>query len=358
MTSIAEGLSARINSLVGDANALSDEGDATASESESESTSGAPPSGSASGADSAAAASEGTHAPSGATAAEATAAGAATEDRTTQHALLQEKLAQARERRQAQRIAERAKAERSQAEADRKAAAEERSKWESLSKGTFKEGLLAMGRDPREVFNEMVKEAEEAGTPEAQIASLRVMFEKQMVEKLEPLQKELEDLKKQRDEAQKQAGEARFGQDFSHVVARPEFGDLLVEYDAATLFKVVRSLRDDPARMHENARRLQVNLTGQGGGYNMLDILNVLRAQQSEHEKGKAERRARIQASNPSPAAETQAAPAKPTVNGTAEKRNAGTTLGNDLVSTTASSKGGRLATSRHDRIKKLVENG
>lgn len=354
MTTIAEGLSARINSLVGDANALSDEGDASASESTSESNAGAPPSGGASGGDSAAAATEGV----GTETSSPTEAAAATEERATQRELLQEKLAQARERRQAQRIAERAKAERTQAEADRKAAAEERSKWESLSKGTFKEGLLAMGRDPREVFNEMVKEAEEAGTPEAQIASLRAMFEKQMAEKLEPLQKELDDLKKQRDEAQKQAGEARFSSDFTHVVARPEFGDLLVEYDTSTLFKVAKTLRDEPARMHENAARLKVNLTGANGGYNMLDILRVLKAQQDEHEQGKAARRARLQASNPSQAAETQAAPAKPTVNGTAEKRNAGTTLGNDLVSTTASSKGGRLATSRHDRIKKLVENG
>ena len=78
------------------------------------------------------------------------------------HELLSEKLAAIRDaRRRAKaesRISERTKsAEQLQQEAEqaRKAAADEKAKYEALRTGTFRDTLIALGRDPREAFNEM-----------------------------------------------------------------------------------------------------------------------------------------------------------------------------------------------------------
>lgn len=338
--SVAESISARVSALT----AAAPEAPAPATESASApDPAGSPPTGE-SGSESApdAGVSDTPGDPSGAT----------TPSPAAKHDLLAEKLAMVRERRAAERLEANARARAAQAkraaDADRAAAAEERQRWEALKVGNFKEAISAMGRNPAEVFAEMQREAEEAGTPAGQLRQMQAAFDRQMAE----AKAKIDALEKDRQEARATAGEAKFASDFQRVVAHADFAPLLVEYEPATVLNIAKSLRDDPARMHTHARRLGIRLTDPSGGYNMLDICRVLAAQQAEHERGKEQRRARL-APTPPPPAPTPAPSAK-TVNGTAEPRKAGTTLGNDLASSRATSV--RSRTSRHERIRKLAE--
>jgi len=323
---VAESLSARVNQMVAESSAIdADEGDPTESDSASESETSAPPAGQASGVESGSA--------------------AATDDpakgRATKHALLEEKLAEARERRKAQRLRETASAEKKQAEADRAAAAQERSTWESLKKGNFKDAIKAMGRDPRQVFDEMQEEARTAGTPEAQLASMRELFEKQIADVTEPLKKTIEEMKTERATLLAREEGARFNGEFARAIQDPAYLALREEYDDGALLTFAHNVKKD--------------LTHQGKRFTILDVLGVLKKAQDEHDAGKQARRNRLQASTQSPAGQT--ATEKPTVNGTAERRNAGTTLGNDLASSQAS--GARsLRSTRAERVRKLIEGG
>lgn len=182
---------------------------------------------------------------------------------------------------------------------------------------------------------------------------MRDEFARQMKETVDPLKEELERLKKEAADAREQATNERFRGDFARVAEVPEFRSLRVEYDDDVLFRFADGLRRDPARMVSTARHLKVALTGRDGGFNMMDIFRVLKAQQDQHEQSKQQRAARFQAAPSSPQA-PQASSAKPTVNGTAEKRNAGTVLGNALVSETATGEEPRL--SRRDRVRKMIE--
>lgn len=334
MPPISESISARVNALASEASALdaTAAGDATESDSASETQAGAPPAGQASEVESGSAASS---------AATTDAPDDAAKARATKHALLEEKLRDARERRKAQRLRETAAQEKQQAEADRKAAAEERQKWEALKTGNFKEAITAMGRDPRAVFEEMQEEAKLAGTPEAQMKRMQELFDKQIAEVVEPLKKRLAESDEEKKQLAAQAETARFNGEFSRAIVDPAYLALREEYDDGALLTFAHTVKKD--------------LTAQGKRFTILDVLGVLKKAQDEHDAARQARRARLQASTQSPADQT--ASEKPTVNGTAERRNAGTTLGNDLASQQAS--GGRsLRSTRAERVRKLIDGG
>jgi len=331
--SVSESIAARVAQMAGDGAQASGGEPAAESDSASETKTVAPHDGKASEAESGSAA---------AATAETVATDATKTDadaRKTKHALLEEKLAETRERRQAQRHAERARAERKQAEADRQAAAAERAKYESLKTGTFKETIAALGRDPTEVFNEMQEEARIAGTPEAQLKSMRAMFEKQLAEAIEPLKKTIEQERAEKAELREREENARFGAEFTRAIQDAAYARIREEYSDEQLYKFARNVKHD--------------LTQQGKRFTILDVLKVLKDSQDEHDADKA-RRNRTQTATQSSAA--QAASEKPTVNGTAERRNAGTTLGNDLASSRASGRGSRTHSTRADRIRKLID--
>ncbi len=271
------------------------------------------------------------------------------------HQLLEEKLAAAREERQRVRAEmDRAKAAADAAEADRKAAAEERAKYDNLKKGTFLETIKALGHDPRETFEQMKAEAIESGTPEAQIRKMEERFaaqvasyEKKLADTIAPLQETIDRLTKEKAEAAEQATEAQFAADFqAHL---PQYEGLRSEYDDEALFGIVRGLKNDPSRLYAHAQSL--GLTLPANGFNMIHILDVLKATQERHERIKRERQAKAA---PPPAAPAAAK----TVNGTTDKRNAGSALGNDLATSRASGSVAKPRLTFEQRIQREIEKG
>ncbi len=260
------------------------------------------------------------------------------------HELLLEKLAKTREERRSQRVLESARQQRDaigrEAEAakvDREAAAAERARWENLKSGNFLDGIKASGRDPAKVFAELQREAVEAGTPEAQMRRMRDEFDRQLAEQVGPLRKTIEDLTEREKSAKAETEQHAFASDFTRTVSDDAYGALRDEYPDERLLSLADGFRSNPNALRAQAARLGVRLPDPQIGFTMKDILNVLKAAQDEHEAGKTTRRAARTATNPSTAAQ-QAPTAQATVNGTAERRNAGaSTLGNDLASSTAS---------------------
>ncbi len=251
-----------------------------------------------------------------------------------------EKLAKVREARKASTVLRDAKAraseaarEAAQAKADREAAATERQRWEGLKNGSFLDGIKAMGKDPAVAFAEMQREAIEAGTPEAQMRRMREEFEKQLGEQVAPLQKTIEELRKERDAERTHSNEAAFHSDFSRAVANKDYQELRIEYPDDRLFAYAKNFRDNPDFFYSVAEQHKVNLTSPERGFTMTDILNVLQSVQDAHRKGTESRRAAI--APPPIVAEESPAP-RPTVNGTAERRKAGQTIGNDMATARA----------------------
>lgn len=257
--------------------------------------------------------------------------------------LFAEKLAKVREQRAASRLLQQAKARQSEvdraaaaAEADRKAAAEERARWERLKSGSFLEGIKALGKDPRQAFEEMQREAVEAGTPEAQLRAMRDEFARQLAEQVEPLKKTIAELTESEKRARAEALEHAFASDFRSNVTDPTYEALLDEYPEERLLAYATAFRDDPAAFRKQAEEVSHRLTDPSGSFTMKDILDVLKAVQTRHYAEVEKRRAARAAATPNKPAPT-AAPSSPTVNGTAERRNAGaTTIGNDLATARA----------------------
>jgi len=292
---------------------------------------------------------------------------APTTEEEARRALYAEKLAAIRQRnreRQELGVSARARAEaeqlRAQAEADRKAAAEERAR---LAEGRkdFRKFFEANGMNAREAYEEMTRQAVEAGTPEGQIKAAQAAWQAEM----EALRGEVKSLRQEREEARQRAqAEAvaqAFRADYDDAIkaAEGKYDDLLDAYDDALLDKA-EFLRDNPDAFHAHASALKVRLTAPGGRYNMQDILNVLAAVHAQHEETRAKRRAARTAASPPSQAAPQAAPTS-TVNGTAERRNAGTsTIGNDLATQRASDgrfipKGRTAAERLRERTRRLA---
>ncbi len=260
-------------------------------------------------------------------------------------AAIEAKLAEARDRRAAAKHGKIARAEREAAEADRRAAAQERARYDALKQGTFKETIAALGRDPREVFQEMQREAVEANTPEAEMKRMRADFERQIGETVEPLRKTIAELQAERNAIASQAYDGQLVSAFQADIQDADYTGLRTEYDDADLLEYVRHFDRNPKVMLAEARRFGVRLTNSDGRFTMREALTVLKSAQDAHDQGRQQRAARLAPAAP---------PAKsPTVNGTAPRGNAATTIGNDVASERASP--GRRLT-RRERIEAEIE--
>ncbi len=242
----------------------------------------------------------------------------------------QEKLVGQREKRQAQRLAERAKAERKAANADREAAKAERAKYEGLKEGSYKDTLTALGRDPAAVYAEMQREAIEASTPEG-IARKAAA---QLDERLAAQQARIDALERERSEtvarSAAQQHEHLLVSHFTKAVEAPEFANLRDEYPSDALLDHARHYDKHPQELQAHAQQFGVRLTDPSGRFSMHELLQVLSAAQAAHEAAAQARRAAR--------APVEAEAGKlPTVNGTAERRNAAPVT-NDLASARASS--------------------
>lgn len=276
-------------------------------------------------------------APDGATAPEAP-----TTEEEQRRALYAEKLAAIRERRREQRdiadaarLREEAARAKAEAEAEKKRAAEVRAELDAGRKD-FRKFFAANGMNAREAYDEMTRQAIEDGKPEALIRSLQEEWKKEADE----LRSEVKTLREERDaaraEREQQALSEGIRSDFAEAVKdKADYDDLRDAYPDEQLVDKATALINDPESFHRYAKRYNVRLTAPGGRYNMTDILNVLAAANAEYEAGKSQRRAARTAAAPP----SQAAPkaASPTVNGTAERRNAGAVIGNDLAQERAS---------------------
>lgn len=269
---------------------------------------------------------------------------------------MEQRLAKMREKNGLRRLREYAKQEREKIESEKRTVAEQKQLYDGLKGGTFKETLEKLGRDPRQAFEEMQREAVEAGTPEAEIKRMRAEFERQLQEKLAPLEdvkKELAALKQERERDALEARSAKLESVFLRSVQDAKYTDLRVEYDDAGLLPYVKHLDDNPDQFFALARKHNVRLTNPAKGYTMSEILDVLAAEQAQHRKGLEERRARLA---PQVEAQVRGSEAKlqpPAVNGTTS-RNAGSTITNDLASTTATRTSRRLT--RQERIDAEIE--
>ena len=265
-------------------------------------------------------------------------------ERAKRAELFEEKLKGAREKRQAQRLAEKAREERRAAENDRKAAAAERAKYEGLKEGTFKQTLEALGRDPRQAWEEMNREAIEGSTPEAQAKRREEALKRELDEKLTPLQQELKDLREREAKWAAQAHETAMVTSYQREAVDPVYADLRTEYDDATLMEYVRHYDKNPTELHAHAQEYGVRLTDPANGFTMREILDVLKSAQDAHERAKQARRAAIAPPGPQSA--------QPSVNGTAPRRNAGTAVGNDLAAQRASAKAEAPGLSPRERMR------
>ncbi len=299
-----------------------------------------------------------------------------TDARATKHDLLSEKLAAIRDQRQRKKaeskLSEREKTiseKEREAEEARKAATEERAKYDALRTGTFRDTLKALGRDPLEAFKEMQQEAIEAGKPEAELRRMRYDFEKQMGEKLKPLEETIAELQRQNEELlneRQQTAAERSHQAFvadyqaaletKDAEGRATYHDLRIEYGDRRLFGLVDSMKRNPPKLRAYAKELGVRLTFPDNRFNMTDIFNVLDAAHKAHEAEKKQRRDQMQAPTTSPGAPQQASANAQTVNGTAERRNAATNpLGNDSAASKASAPPSRSRVSKQGRIDRAM---
>jgi hypothetical protein len=365
MPKAADRIAKRAQKLIAQATAEDESAEAAESNSASGSSGASPPSAAGAGAELASAA--GADAAGGSAAAGGDApiglptGGASPEapkepnEQKTRQELLQERLAAVRESRREQRLGSRLKEQTAQAEADRKAAAEERSKWEALRNGTFLEGMKALGKDPRTAFEEMKEEARLAGTPEAQLAKMQERFDKQLSEIVEPLKKRVEELTEREKAAQAREVAQGIARDFEGAIADEAFIDLRVEYDDAKLFGIVQTMIEEPKLFHRHAKEQGYKLTRADGRYTMKDILSVLKAAQDEHDRGKKERSAKLR---PAATQAPQVQGGQKTVNGTTDTRNAGSALGNDLASARTNGAKPPTRLTRQQRVQRLIEGG
>lgn len=275
-----------------------------------------------------------------------------------QRAAIEAKLAAQREKRQAAEERKKAEEARKEAEKIKSEALTEKQKYDALKTGTFKQTLEALGRNPREVFEEMQREAIEADTPEAKIREMRAQFEQQIGEKLKPLTETVEALKAENERLKNQAkqrAQAHYEEQlvgaFKQEIVGDDFKSLRIEYGDQGVFEYVDYFDRNPQEFYEAAREYKVPLTDPSKGFTMREILLVLKAAQDAHETGKKSREAELA---PPPAPAAPSAPKKtPTVNGTAERRNAGQTIGEDLAGERASP-APRL--SRAERVRQEIE--
>lgn len=244
--------------------------------------------------------------------------------------LYEEKLVASREKRSAQRLEEKARADRKAAKQERQSAAQEHAKYAGLKAGTFKETIAALGHDPAKVYAEMQREAIEASTPEAAARRQQETIDaalKAQQDRIDALEAERT---QERQAAQSRQHAVQMQHHFKTALEDPQFIDLRIEYPDEALLDHAQYYDKHPGELRQHAAKFGVKLTAPQKGFTMHELLQVLSAAQVAHN---AARQAREAAIRP-----PQAEPGKtPTVNGTADRRNAGTVT-NELAQQRASS--------------------
>lgn len=271
---------------------------------------------------------------------------------------LQAKLDRDREKREAKAASRRAK-QLEQEKADLEKRLKERDDRDAARKAKpWIERVKEDGEDPRAAFEAMKKEALEAGTPEAQIAKMTAAFET----KLAALEKELAAERDARAAEKQQAAQAQadqvFQSDFARAYKDPRFQTIAEEYvDPDDLFPLVKAFGDNPDALFATAEALGVDLgidlTDEDATFNMSHIFRVLAAQQAAHE-AKRQRLKKSAEPPQSPPVKPDEAK-KPTVNG-AEARKAGTTIGNDLASSSAGAPPDTSGETHKQRLKRIID--
>lgn len=301
-------------------------------------------------------------APGGAGAAEAGATAPA--GATIDHAALQRKLADQRAKLEERARRKQIRADEEAAKKAREEADAEKAKWSGIGKEkSFLDTLKAMGKDPLEAFEEMKSEALKAGTPEAKLEAMGRVWEA----KHEALAKELKDERdaraaekqaaaEERQRAEAEAAARSFVSDFRKATEDPKYESLTEEYPPEQLYPFVARMRDDPRGFHAAAKHHAIALTFDDGRYNMTDILNVLKAQQSAHFARIEEQRRKRAAPQTAPAGGRSPAEAtRQTVNGTVV-RNAGTSIGNNVASERAADGVTHKGETREQRVARLAQ--
>jgi hypothetical protein len=261
--------------------------------------------------------------------------------------LFGEKLAQTREARRAAKIAEQALSIRQKATEEAKAAADERA---ALAEGRkdFKKFFEANGMNAREAYEEMTRQAIEADTPEAQLKAMQADFKRQLEDTVAPLRAQLEEAKRREAEFTAHQQQQAVAGAFQKFAADPAYNDVRVEYGDERIFEKVSEMVQDPEFFYANAETYGVPTTGPDGRFTMRDALNLIKAVYDTDNAGREQRRTRLAPRDES-SADTQSAQQPSTVDGTAARRNAGTTIPNDLATGRASAGGTRLT--RKERI-------
>lgn len=227
-------------------------------------------------------------------------------------------------------------------EETRKQLEETKAKWARLQTGSFKEGLMEMGRDPLQTFKELQREAVEADTPEGKIRMLERQFQEKLESITKPLESKLAEMQAEHARQAEASIQARMQADFVRTVQDPEYEVLREAYEDEDLLSYANNFRNNPESFHAAARQYGVRLTQPTKGFTMREILSVLKAAQVAHDEARKQRRERLREKSPG-------MPKPATVNGASAPRNAGSTITNDLASTRASGSGPKL--SRQERI-------
>lgn len=280
------------------------------------------------------------------------------EVRSKRLALLEEKLAEQRERRQAARLAEEAARLKKEAEAEKEAAAKVRA---DLAEGkkNYKKFFEANGMNAEQAYRELYREMMEAGTPEAQIRQMQDVFKAQqealkteLEAKMTSLSEELAREREEKAQTQAHLREQKLLHTFARESADETFLEVRAEYGDQEVFQLIRDWDKNPEALFDAAKNYGVSLANPGEGFTMREALGVIKAVYDHDRTQREQRRARLLPPKTEPA-DSQPAERTRTVNGTSEKRNAGKTITNDLASSRASS--GRQL-SRKERIEALAE--
>jgi hypothetical protein len=287
-------------------------------------------------------------------------AGTEAPNQTLDHDVLRAKLEHDRQVLRAKRERKAAKQESEAARKAREEAEALKSKWNSIGKDKpWLDAIKEAGHDPREAYEQMRAEALKSGTPEAREEAMTKAWDAKLASTLEehvaPLKKTLEEITAERDQLRKQNAEQGFVGEFREQLAAEKFKPLLEEYEPEVLFRLAVGMRDDPARLRNAAKALNVPLTGGGEYFTMGDIFNVMHATQADH-RARMQRRNQTAAPQASQSDPKQSLQMKPPVNGTVERPNAATTLGNDLAASRATEAEQLKGMSRQQRVAYLAK--
>jgi hypothetical protein len=264
------------------------------------------------------------------------------EIRAKRRQLFEEKLQKLREDRRAKRLAEEAAEAKKQAE-EAKAAAERERAEIAEGRKDFRKFFELNGMDARKAYEEMTKQALEAGTPEAQIRAMQEAWKaeieaikREFAESTKGLREQLEQMKAREAELVRQAHERAVFDAYMQAVEKDEFVDLRAEYGDQDIYSLLRDWDSNPDAFYAAAETHGIALSTPGQGFTVEEALRVIKAAHEKDLALKAERRSKLGKTRtggitPPSAAQNGASGAS------APKTPGQPTITNDLVSSRAS---------------------